>query len=133
MVIANWVALLAIAHRFKFTDAEARARREVFEGKDSSLLSSVKKISLAEKHAVPISFIIPALEALVRRPKPLDKREIGKLSGEMVARLGVARERFVRESSRMFANEIWLDGVAHDIVQSVWCAEKPASDGTNIA
>lgn len=131
MPIANWVALLAIAHRFEFTDAEARARREVFEGTVGSNLSPMKKVALAEKHVVPISFIIPALEALVRRSKPLDKREIDSLSGEMVARLGVAREKYVRESSRMFASETWLKRVAHDIVESVWNAKKPASDETN--
>jgi hypothetical protein len=31
MPIANWIALLAITHRFKFTEAEFRARREVFK------------------------------------------------------------------------------------------------------
>jgi len=89
----------------------------------------VKHISLAEKHAVPISFILPALEDIVRHPEPLDEKEVGNLSGETVARIGVARERYVRESVRMFASEAWLKRVAHDIVKSVWHAEIAASDG----
>jgi hypothetical protein len=127
MPIARWIALLAITHRFKFTEAEVRARREVFEGSGSRRLAPVNRISLAEKHAVPVSFIIPALEDLVRRPEPLTEKEVGDLSGEMVARIGVAREKYVRESSRMFASETWLKRVAHDIVMSVWCAEEAAS------
>ena len=129
MPIENWVALLAITHRFKFSDAEARARREVFEGTGSRILSPVKHIFLAEKHAVPMSFVLPALEDIVRHAEPLDEKEVGNLSGEMVARIGVARERYVRQSVRMFASEAWLKRVAHDIVKSVWHAEIAVSDG----
>jgi hypothetical protein len=118
MPMANWIALLAITHRFKFAEAELRARREVFEG---SVLRPVGQIALAEKHSVPMSFIVPALEDLVRRPEFLNEEEIVHLSGEMVARLNVAREKYVRESSRMFASETWLKRAAHDIVMSVWC------------
>jgi hypothetical protein len=47
------------------------------------------------------------------------------LSGGMVARLGSARERYLRESSRMFASEKWLKRVAHDIVkQRLWPTEE---------
>ena len=59
MPISNWVALLSIAHRFKFTDAESRTQREVFQ--HSLPLDPVKQIFLAEKHSVPISFVIPVL------------------------------------------------------------------------
>ena len=62
-------------------------------------LDLVTRISLAEKHSVPTTFIIPALEDLVRRPEALLEREIANLSGEMVARLGVAREN-IRASRR---------------------------------
>ena len=118
MLITEWVALLAITHRFKFIEAESRARREVFERNTS--LDPVTRISLAEKHSVPTSFAIPALEDLIRRPEPLIEREIANLSGEMVARLGVARERYLRESSRMFVSEKWLKRVTHDIVKQLW-------------
>ena len=47
MPIAKWVALLAITHRFRFTEAEYRARREVFERSIS--LDLVTRIFLAEK------------------------------------------------------------------------------------
>ena len=53
-----------------------------------------------------------------------DEREIAHLSGEMVARLGVARERYVRQSSKMFASEAWLKRVAHDIVKQLWPTEE---------
>lgn len=122
MSISNWVALLSIAHRFKVTDAESRARREVFQRSPS--LDPVKRLFLAEKHSVPISFIIPALEDLVRRPQPLQKKELGNLSREMIARLCTARERYVRESSRMFVSEPWLKQVASNIVKSLWPNEK---------
>jgi hypothetical protein len=122
MSIGEWAALLAIAHRFRFTEAEYRAQREVFERSIS--LDPVARISLAEKYSVPTSFIVPALEDLVRRPEPLVQREIANLSGEMVARLGVARERYVRQSSRMFASETWLKRVAHDIVKQLWPIEE---------
>lgn len=128
MPIESWAALLAITDRFKFTGIEARVRREVFEGTGSRILSPVKHISLAEKHAVPISFIIPALEDVVRHPEPLDEKEVVNLSGEMVSRIGVARERYVRESLRMFASETWLKRVAHDIVKSVWDIEDDEFD-----
>jgi hypothetical protein len=128
MPIAKWVALLAIAHRFKFAEVEFRARREVFQGTGTYLLDPVTQVSLAEKHAVPTLFIVPALEDLVRRPEPLQEKEVGNLSGEMVSRIGVARERYVRESSRMFASEAWLKRIGHDIVTSVWCIE-PAPSG----
>jgi hypothetical protein len=121
MATGNWVDLLAITHRFGFTEAESRARREVFER--SSSLDLVTRISLAEKHSVPTTFIVPALEDLVRRPEPLLETEIAKLSGDMVARLGVARERYMRESSRVFASEKWLKRVAHDTVNQVWPTE----------
>lgn len=122
MHIGKWVALLAIAHRFRFTEAENRARREVFERSIS--LDPVAKISLAEKHSVPTTFIIPTLEDLVRRPEPLLEKEIEYLSGEMVSRLGVAREKYVRQSSRMFASVTWLKRVAHDIVKQLWPTEE---------
>lgn len=122
MPIAKWVALLAITHRFRFTEAEYRARREVFERSIS--LDLVTRISLAEKHSVPTTFIVPALEDLIRRPEPLLEREIANLSGEMVARLGVARERYLRQSSRAFTSEKWLKRVAHDIVEQLWSAEE---------
>jgi hypothetical protein len=118
MPIASWAALLAIAHRFKFTDAESRARREVFQR--SPPLESVTQISLAEKHSVPIKFIIPALEVLVRRSQPLQEKELRGLSREMIARIGTAREKYVREASRMFVSEPWLKQVASNIVKSLW-------------
>jgi hypothetical protein len=118
MSIGKWVALLSITHRFRFTEAEYRARREVFERSIS--LDPVTRISLSEKHSVPTTFIIPALEDLIRRPEPLIEREIVILSGEMVARLGVARERYLRQSSRASASEKWLKRVAHDIVKELW-------------
>ena len=121
MPISNWVALLSIAHRFKFSDVESRARREVFR---CSPLDPVKQIFLAEQLSVPTSFIVPALEDLVRRRKPLQQKELTNLSREMIARLCKARERYVRESSRMFANESWLKQVASNIVKSVWHTEK---------
>lgn len=121
MPIWKWVALLAITHRFRFTEAEYRARREVFERSVS--LDLVTRISLAEKHSVPTTFIVPALEDLVRRPEPLLETEIANLSGEMVAHLGVAREKYLRESARMFSSEKWLKRVAHDIVNQLWPTE----------
>lgn len=120
MPIVNWVALLVIAHRFKFTEAEIRARREVFKGTDGFILGPVKKVILANIHSVPISFIVPSLEELVRRKKPLDREEIDILPNEMVARIGVAREKYVRKLSKMFTSETWLKQAAHDIVKSVW-------------
>jgi hypothetical protein len=123
MPVPNWVALLSIAHRFKFTDAESRARREVFQ-RSCPPLDSVKQICLAEKHSVPIKFIVPALEDLVGRTQPLREEELKSMSREMIARLGTAREKYVREASRMFASESWLKKVASDIVKSVWPDEK---------
>jgi len=122
MPVSNWVALLSIAHRFKFTDAESRARREVFQR--SPPLDSVKQISLAEKHSVPIKFIILALEDLVRRSRPLQEKELRNLSREMIARLCTAREKYVHEASRMFVSEPWLKQVASNIVGSLWPDEK---------
>ena len=122
MPVEKWVALLAITHRFRFTEAEYRARREVFERSIS--LDLVTRISLAEKYTVPTTFIIPALEDLVRRPEPLLEIEIVNLSSEMVALLGVARERYLRQSSRAFASERWLKRVAHDIVKELWSVEE---------
>ena len=98
--------LLSIAHRFRFTEAEYRARREVFERSIS--LDPVARISLAEKHSVLTIFVVPALEELVRRTQPLLEREIAHISSETVARLSVSRERYLRQSSRMFASETWL-------------------------
>jgi hypothetical protein len=121
MSIRKWVALLAITHRFKFSEAEYRARREVF-GRSSSL-DSVTRISLAEKHSAPTTFIVPALEDLIQRSEPLLEREITNLSSEMVAHLGVARERYLRQSSKAFASENWLKRVAHDIVAQLWPTE----------
>ena len=118
MPVSDWVALLAIAHRFKFTDAEFRARREVFQR--TPPLDPVRQITIAEKCSVPTSFIVPALEDLVQRQEPLREIELAAMSSEMAARLGVARERYVRESSRAFSNDKWLQRVANDIVRSVW-------------
>jgi hypothetical protein len=135
MPIARWIDLLSITHRFKFTEAEVRARREVFGNTGSNHLSPVHRITLSEKHAVPVGFIIPALEDLVRRPEPLTEKEIVGLSGEMVARIVIVREKYVRQSSRMFATENWLKRVAlelaHDIVMSVWSNEEVASVGAS--
>jgi len=103
MPVSNWVALLSIAHRFKFADAKSHVQREVSQR--SPPLDSVKQISLAEKHSVPIKFIIPALEVLVRRPQPLQEKELRNLSCEMIAHLCTARERYVHEASRMFVSE----------------------------
>jgi hypothetical protein len=123
MPVSNWVALLSIAHRFKFTDAESRARREVFQ-RSPPLLDSVMHISLAEKHSVPIKLIVPALEDLVRRSQPLQENELRDLSREMTARLCTAREKYVHEATRMFASESWLKQVASNIVKSLWPDEK---------
>ncbi|KAI0251872.1 hypothetical protein BJV78DRAFT_395251 [Lactifluus subvellereus] len=117
MSTENWVALLAIAHRFKFTDAEFRARREIFQRNPP--LDPVKQISIAEKYSVPISFIVPALESLVRRPEPLLRTELVQMSSEMVASLGVARERYVGESLGV-VNELGLKLAVNNIVRSVW-------------
>jgi hypothetical protein len=57
---------------------------------------------------VPSRYFIPALEDLVRRPEPLNETEGVKLFGEMVARIGISRERYVHELSTMFASETWL-------------------------
>jgi hypothetical protein len=122
MPIGKWVALLAITHQFRFTAAESRARREVFERSIS--LDLVTRISLAQKHSVPTTFIVPTLEDLIRRQEPLLEQEIANLSGEMVARLGVARERYLRQSSRAFASEKWLKRVAQDIVKQLWSTEE---------
>ncbi|KAH9973986.1 hypothetical protein BGW80DRAFT_196590 [Lactifluus volemus] len=119
---ANWEALLAIAHRYRFSDAEFRARREVFLGQPP--LDPVSQIVIAEKNSVPISFIVPALEELIRRKEPLRNSELAKMSGGMVAGLGIAREKYVRESSKMFASDEWLKQAASKIVRSVW----PTSD-----
>jgi hypothetical protein len=124
MPISKWIALLVIAHRFKFAEAELRARREVFQC--SPPLDPVTQIAIGEKHSVPISLVVPALEDLVRRPRPLDGKELMKLSGEMIARLGRAREIYVRESSKTFTTEEKLRQVASTIVKSVWQVE-PAS------
>jgi hypothetical protein len=121
MSTPNWVALLGIAHRFKFKDAEIRARREVFQS--NRPLDSVKQIVIAEKHSVPVSFIVPALVDLVRRQKPLLEKELMNLSGEMIARLVTAREKYVRESSRMFATEPWCKQLASDIVKAMWATD----------
>lgn len=130
MPITNWIALLAIAHRFKFTEVEYRARREVFKGTDGFILGPVMKITLSELHSVPISFVVPSLEELVRRQKSLDEEEIVNLSSEMVARIGVAREKYVvRKMSKVFISEQWLKRAAHDIVKSVWNVEDEESDG----
>ena len=118
ITIEEWVALLSITHCLKFEAAEYRAQREIFEV--SAALSPVARISLAEKHTVPTTFIVPALEDLVRHPEPLLEREIGDLSAEVVAHLGVARERYLHVSSRMFASETWLKQIAHDIVEQLW-------------
>jgi hypothetical protein len=126
MSTEEWVALLSITHRFRFIEAKFRAQREIFE--HSIALGPVARISLAEKHSVPTTFIVPALEDLVRRPEPLLERDIANLSGEMVARLGDAREKYLRESSRMFASETWLKRVAHDIVKQLW---RPTREGLN--
>jgi hypothetical protein len=122
MTVSYWIALLSIAHRFKFTDAESRARREVFQR--SPPLDPVVRILLAEKHSVPISFIIPALQDVVRRSRPLEKKELANLSREMISRLWAAREEYVRESPRVFASERWLQQVASNIVKSTWPNEK---------
>jgi hypothetical protein len=116
---ANWEALLAIAHRYRFTDAEFRARREVFLCRQPPL-DPVRQIIIAERNSVPISFIVPALEELVRRKETLRNSELAKMSGGMVAGLGIAREKYVRESSKMFASEEWLKQAASKIVRSVW-------------
>jgi hypothetical protein len=122
MPISNWVALLSIAHRFKFTDAESRARREVFQR--SPPLDPVDQIFLVEKHSVPISFIIPALQDVVRRSQPLEKKELSNLSREMISRLWTAREEYVREASKICASERWLQQVAGNIVKATWPNEK---------
>jgi hypothetical protein len=125
MPTANWVALLAIAHRFKFTDVECRARREVFQRSPS--LDPVRRIIIAEKYLVPIRFIVPALEDLIRRREPLLVTELTNMSSEMIARLGVAREKYVRESSRIFVSEAELKRATSDIVKSVWLKENAST------
>jgi hypothetical protein len=128
MPTANWTALLAIAHRFKFTDAECRARREVFQRSPS--LDSVKKIIIAEKYSVPTRFIVPALEELIRRQEPLLETELVAMSSEMIARLGAAREKYVRESLRFFVSEKELKRAATDIVKSVWLTENSSESSS---
>jgi len=47
----------------------------------------------------------------------------------MVARIGVAREKYVvRKLTKVFISEPWMKRVAHDIVKSVWNIEDEASD-----
>jgi hypothetical protein len=82
----------------------ARGARYSIEGTGSRILSPVERNSLAERHSVQPSYIIPALGDLVRRPEPLNETEVIKLSGEIVARIGVASE-----------GEIVCARVAHDV------------------
>jgi hypothetical protein len=56
----------------------------------------------------------------VRRPQPLQQVELTDLSSKMISCLGIARERYLRESQRMFASEPWLKEVADSVVKSVW-------------
>jgi hypothetical protein len=128
MPTANWIALLAIAHRFKFADAECRARREVFQRSPS--LDSVRKIIIAEKYSVPTTFIVPALEELIRRQEPLLEKELVDMSSEMIAHLGAAREKYVRESSRFFVSEKDLKRAATDIVKSEWLTENASESSS---
>ncbi|KAI0289994.1 hypothetical protein BC826DRAFT_1029460 [Russula brevipes] len=128
MPISKWIALLVIAHRFKFAEAELRARREVFQCNPP--LDPVARIAIGEKHSVPITLVAPALEDLVRRPRPLDGKELMKLSGEMIARLARAREIYVRESSKTFTTEEKLRQVASTIVKSVWQVEPASPSGS---
>ena len=121
MPVGKWVALLAIAHRFRFIEAEYRARREVFERSIS--LDAVSRISLAEKYSVPTTFVVPALEELVRRPQPLLEREIAHMSSEMCCASLCFEGEIFAQSSRLFASETWLKRVARDIVKQLWPTE----------
>ena len=80
------------------TEVKCRARREVFESSGSRILNPVKRISLAE---ALLSYSIRALEDLVRRPELFNETKSVKLSGEMVAHIGVTRERYANESSKI--------------------------------
>jgi len=122
MPISNWVALLSIAHRFKFTDAESRTQREVFQ--HSPPLDPVKQIFLAEKHSVPISFVVPVLEDFVRRAQPLQKKELTNLSLRDDCAVCKVRETYSRASLVLadvcLRAEPWFKQVARNIVKSVW-------------
>ena len=87
----------------------------------------MKRVFLVERHSVPFSYIILAMENLVRRTETLNETKVIKLSGEIVARIGVGRERYVPESSKMFASETRLKRVAHDFVKSIWYSEESST------
>ncbi|KAI0061121.1 hypothetical protein BV25DRAFT_794638 [Artomyces pyxidatus] len=116
--VKSWIAVVSIAHRFKFHDAERRATREIYT--HCPPLDPVEQIRIAEKHDVPVAFLVSALETLVARPVSLRATEVAEMSTRTVVLVGAARERYIRQSNVVFMTDAKRARILEEIVKEVW-------------
>ncbi|KAH9834778.1 uncharacterized protein C8Q71DRAFT_123863 [Rhodofomes roseus] len=95
--LRDWVTLLDISSRLRFSKLRSRSIREISSRRDS--LTAVETIVLAHKHDVPV-WLAKAYGDLCRRPHPLDDAEADQLGAKITARIARARETIRDETFR---------------------------------
>ncbi|TFY66026.1 hypothetical protein EVG20_g5063 [Dentipellis fragilis] len=99
MTPEQWLALLSIAERFGFENAKKRAIAELFSLRPR--LEPAERIAIAERLELPRErYLLPAVRELVMRSRPMQAREVSKMSAETVAGISYAREEFLLAAVR---------------------------------
>lgn len=95
--LRDWVTLLDVSTRLRFSKLRPRSIREISSRRDS--LTAVETVVLAHKHDVP-GWLAKAYGDLCRRPHPLDDAEAEQLGAKITARIARARETIRDETFR---------------------------------
>ncbi|KAA1474555.1 hypothetical protein DENSPDRAFT_824534 [Dentipellis sp. KUC8613] len=99
MTPEQWLALLSISERFGFENAKKRAIAELFSLRPR--LEPAERIAIAERLELPREkYLLPAARELVMRSRPVQAREVSKMSAETVAGISYAREEFLLAAVR---------------------------------
>jgi len=124
---SSWIALLSIAHRYEFLNAQVRAILEIYDpgklDKRKSASDSVPDpeppdcmtlVLTAEKHGVPLWLALPAYVELVMRETPPTEVEIARLDTLTLHRLICAREEYLRTKGKSSDHHNAAKGVVWD-------------------
>ncbi|EIN06752.1 hypothetical protein PUNSTDRAFT_25128, partial [Punctularia strigosozonata HHB-11173 SS5] len=85
----EWVSVLKLSTMWQFAEIRARAVREL----SAIAIDAVRKVVLAKKFSVD-QWLLPALNEIARRAKPIDVEDIEKLGLEYALKLAEVRESF---------------------------------------
>ena len=103
MPAKSWVHLLAASHYLDITSIKPRAVNEVFY-KHYRSFDAVNQLYIFENCAVERVALKAAVRQLIIRTKPLDAKEMARLSHALTARMVGLRESYLRAQLQTFGS-----------------------------